>query len=256
MWKIVCIGAGRLAYHLMPRLEHSGHQVVQVYNRTPEHAAGLITKLHQAEITDTIDAITPDADLYFFTLRDDVMPEIAARLTPLEDGHRIFLHCSGVAALDALPFTRRGSFYPLQSFSYAHEVPWEITPILITAELPDVRKTLISLASTITQSVYTVSDDQKSRLHLAAVFANNFTNHMLALAEKICKDHGLSFDILKPLIQETCTKALDVGPGESQTGPAIRRDEKTIDKHLDLLQYQPQLAEIYRLITESIKREK
>jgi len=254
MLKIVCIGAGRLAYHLMPRLEQSGARVVQVFNRTKSHADALVTQLASPTFTDDIKEIAPEADLYFFTLKDDAINLIAQQLTTLQDAHKIFIHCSGVADLSVLPFERRASFYPLQSFSYAHPIPWESTPILITASLPEVRKVLIDLAQAISNSVYTITEEQKTRIHLAAVFANNFTNHMLTVAEQICKDHGLSFDILKPLIRETVEKALHLGPEHSQTGPAVRRDDVTIQKHLGLLAHDPELATLYSMITDQIRK--
>ncbi len=253
MHKIVCIGAGRLAYHLMPRLEQAGHHVIQVFNRTKSHADALMTQLASAELVDHVEEITAEADLYFFTIKDDAIPSIASQLSSIEDNQKIFVHCSGVSDLNVLPFERKGSFYPLQTFSYAHAIPWEETPLLITAMLPEVKKVLVHLAQEISKSVYTVSDEQKTRLHLAAVFANNFTNHMLMLSAKICKDHGLSFDILKPLIKETVEKALHLGPEHSQTGPAVRGDEVTIQKHLKLLEHDPSLASLYSLITDQIK---
>lgn len=253
MLNVVCIGTGKLAYHLMPQLEANGCRIIQLYNRTSNHVQALAGRLHSPMITDKIENISSEADLYFFTLRDDVIPDVAEALRSLEDNHKIFVHCSGVTALDVLPFQRRGSLYPLQSFSYANEINWPATPLLVTAIEQDVKSILKNLAQRISEKVYIVTDEQKSRLHLAAVFANNFSNHMLTVAAEICKDHGLSFDMLKPLIRQTFEKALASGPEESQTGPAIRHDQQSIDKHLHLLVDHPELEEIYRLITQHIQ---
>jgi predicted short-subunit dehydrogenase-like oxidoreductase (DUF2520 family) len=111
---------------------------------------------------------------------------------------------------------------------------------------------LTALAEKISDLVYPVEDQDRAILHLGAVFANNFTNHMLVLAEKICNEHQVSFEILKPIILETVKKAMEVGPANSQTGPAIRGDLHTIEKHLQLLEGNTQLQELYRKITESI----
>ena len=116
----------------------------------------------------------------------------------------------------------------------------------------EIDSALTALADKISDLVYQVEDKDRAILHLGAVFANNFTNHMLTLAEKICHEYQVSFEILKPIILETVRKAMDVGPFNSQTGPAIRGDQHTIEKHLQLLDSQPQLQELYRKITESI----
>lgn len=253
MRKIICIGAGRLAHHLMPELERAGCEVVQVYNRTEAAALLLAKRLGAASFTSDVRKIHKEADAYFFTLADDAIPQIAGQVGFLENHQSLFLHCSGVLPLAVLPFQLKGSFYPLQTFSPHHDIPWKTTPILITAEEVSIRKTLSALAHRVTASVYEVTDENKSILHLGAVFANNFTNHMMALAEKICIEHHVPFDILKPLIRETFEKALEGGPSKSQTGPAIRGDQKTIEKHMNLLAGHPGMQEIYKVITHSIR---
>ena len=254
MYKVVCIGTGRLAYNLMPKLENAGCQVIELYNRTPEHITSLAKLLPGARVVHDISTITSEGDLYFFTLRDDAIASVATSLLHLQDNHKIFVHCSGVSSLDILPFDRKGSFYPLQTFSYSHEIPWETTPILITATQSDIESQLMDIGHHISQWVQPITDQQKSYLHLAAVFANNFTNHMLTLSEKICLDHGVSFALLKPLIEETIQKAMDSGPVAGQTGPAIRKDQQTIERHLAMLNQHPDVAELYRLITASIQK--
>lgn len=254
MYKVVCIGTGRLAYNLMPQLVKAGCRVIELYNRTPEHATALAQRLPHARLIHDLSSITSEGDLYILTLRDDAIADVSASLMHLEDGHKIFIHCSGVSAVDILPFQRKGSFYPLQTFSYTHEIDWTTTPILITATLPEIQSHLVELAHRISQWVQEVTDEQKAYLHLAAVFANNFTNHMLTLSERICIEKGVPFSLLKPLIEETIHKAMDTGPGPGQTGPAVRGDSKTIEKHLRLLAAYPDMAEVYQLITDSIQR--
>ena len=254
MLNVVCIGAGRLAFNLMPRLEQAGCRVIEIYNRTPENSSRLSAVLPNARLVHDPALVMDAADLYFFTLRDDAIATVASSLRHLEDGHKIFVHCSGVSALDVLPFQRKASFYPLQTFSYSHTIPWETTPILITATDSAIEVQLLELGHQISHVVQPISDDQKSYLHLAAVFANNFANHMLTLAEGICLEKGVSFDLLKPLIIETIEKAIAAGPGPGQTGPAVRRDTHTIDKHLSMLSGHQELAEIYRILTASIQR--
>ncbi len=250
--KVVCIGAGRLAHQLMPALQEVGCDVVQVYNRSPEAAKALSEKLHSSSFTSTISEIADDADIYFLTLSDDAVKPVADQLYKLIHPDSIGVHCSGILNLDVLPFKRKAGFYPLQSFSDNHDVSWRFIPVIITTPDEDIWVMLDEIAGKLSSSVYRMTDEQKSNLHVAAVFANNFSNHMLTLADLICKEHQLPKEILKPLILETFSKAILSGPLESQTGPAIRGDESTIKKHLKLLANHPELAEVYRVITKSI----
>ncbi|MEO5905765.1 MAG: Rossmann-like and DUF2520 domain-containing protein [Saprospiraceae bacterium] len=250
--KIVCIGAGRLAHHLMPALQHAGCNIIQVCNRTQWPAVLLAQKLHAVSHITRIEELDKTADVYFLTVSDDAVLEVAAQLESMHDLEGLIVHCSGVLGLNVLPHERKGIFYPLQTFSEHHETEWHHTPIIITANQPEDMEILASLAGKISNSTYQMSDEQKTVIHLAAVFANNFTNHMMTLAEAICAQHEVSFDILKPLIRTTFQKALLLGPSGSQTGPAVRGDEITIEKHLKLLQDYPDLAEVYRIVTKSI----
>ena len=254
MLKVVCIGAGRLAQQLMPALEEAGCHIIQVYNRTPQSARSLAEKLKGCSYTSDLDSIARDADLYFFAVADDVITLISTQLYPLLPDDAIGVHCSGSLGLDVLPFARKAGFYPLQSFSPNHEVSWRWIPLIITTPDEDIWELLDTIAGQLSSSVYRMTEEQKSNLHVAAVFANNFSNHMLTLAESICNEHQLPFEILKPLILETFSKAILSGPRDSQTGPAIRGDEKTILKHLGLLDNHPELRNVYRVMTESIKK--
>jgi predicted short-subunit dehydrogenase-like oxidoreductase (DUF2520 family) len=252
MLKVVCIGAGRLAHQLMPALEEAGCHIIQVYNRTPEAAKSLSDKLNASSFISNIQEMARDADIYFFTVSDDAIKPLAGLAHEFIPAEAISVHCSGSLGLEVLPFKRKAGFWPLQSFSVNHEVSWQWIPVIITAEQDSTWLVLDEIAGKMSSSVFRMTDEQKSTLHVAAVFANNFSNHMLTLASSICSQHQLPFEILKPLILETFSKAILAGPGESQTGPAIRGDQKTIDKHLLLLKDDPGLQEVYRLITASI----
>lgn len=250
--KIVCIGAGRLSHQLMPALQEAGCDIVQVYNRTPEAAKLLAEKLKSSSYTSKMEEINPDAEIYFLTVSDDVIKPMASALKKIISPEALCVHCSGILELDIIPFNRRAGFYPLQSFSDNHDVSFRFIPIIITTHDDDIWIELDQIAGRLSSSVYRMTDAQKSILHVAAVFANNFSNHMLTLAESICKEKQLPFEILKPLILETFSKAILSGPKASQTGPAIRGDEKTIEKHLHLLENHPGLADVYKIITKSI----
>jgi predicted short-subunit dehydrogenase-like oxidoreductase (DUF2520 family) len=253
MHNIVCIGAGKLANQLMPALKLAGFEINQVYSRTIVSANTLAIQLKTVATTD-LSQIQKDADFYFFALKDDVLENVVKELGHLENERSLFVHTSGILPLNAIPFKRKGIFYPLQTFSPGHSVEWKTTPILVTGENEEINTRLTTMASKISDLVYKVSDQDRAALHVAAVFANNFTNHMLTLAEKICNEHHVPFEILKPIIRETIEKALDAGPSNSQTGPAVRGDQKTMDKHLNMLEGDPVLQELYLVISKSIMR--
>ncbi len=252
MTKVVCIGAGKLAHQLMPVLEEAGCEVIQVFNRSEPAGQSLCKKLKSAAFTSSVHDIIPDADLYFLAVADDAVQIVADHLHSTIASSAIVVHCSGVLGVEVLPFSRKAAFYPLQTFSTDHEVSWRWIPLIITTSDEEAWKTLEAIATSISTSVYRMTDDQKSVLHVAAVFTNNFSNHMLTLAEQICLEHNLPFEMLKPLILETFSKAILNGPKENQTGPAVRGDQKTIEKHLKLIGDHPQMVDIYKAITASI----
>lgn len=252
MLRIVAIGAGRLAGHLLPALHRAGHRIVQVYSRTRTNAEDLANQIG-ADVPGSLHLTDPTADLYILSVPDDAIPVVCATIAPrIHQG--IVVHCSGAAPLDVLAGTnRRGVLYPLQSFSPGTTIDWQTTPIFITAEDEEIRDRLIALAKQLSPQVFPLAEEQKAWLHLAAVFANNFSNHTLALSERICASAGISFAWLKPLIRRTLDQALATGPAASQTGPAVRNDQRTIEKHIELLRHHPEWQQLYALLTESIR---
>jgi len=146
-----------------------------------------------------------------------------------------------------------GVFYPLQSL---HKEDFDLpeAPIFFDGSDEITKKKLESLANSISpQHVSQAGDDARLKLHVAAVFVNNFTNHLYSLAEDYCKKEGIDFKELLPLIEETATRIKDISPSKSQTGPAARNDEETIQKHLELLKTYPELRKVYEFLTSSIK---
>lgn len=247
MIRIIILGSGNLATHLFkafvacPTIE-----VVQCYARD-------ITKIDQykdqAHITDDFTKLL-EADIYILAVSDDAIAKISQHLR----GKRgLVVHTSGSATLDVLlPNQRRGSFYPLQTFTKAFPVDFKVIPICIEAVYEEDFLLLHKLADHLSDKVVSISSNQRQGLHLAAVFVNNFTNHLYHIGNEICEANAISFDLLKPLIQETAHKILSNPPLSTQTGPAKRNDKGTIEKHKTLLQ-QRYHKEIYSLLSESIK---
>ena len=155
--------------------------------------------------------------------------------------------------MDVIPLTRRGVFYPMQTFSRQRIVDFSDIPIFIEASTEADTTFLLDFARTINNKVYRLSSADRIYLHLAAVYCSNFVNHCYALSEEILRQHGLPFSVMLPLVDEVAAKVHQVSPHEAQTGPAIRHDYNVIRHHLSLLEDQPRLQEIYAIMSKSIQ---
>jgi predicted short-subunit dehydrogenase-like oxidoreductase (DUF2520 family) len=249
---IAIIGAGRIAIQLGKRLKSKGLPIAQVISRTPSHAEALAETLGAKAITQYSD-IRPDINWVIIAVRDDAIESVAAQLAPhLPDA--LVTHTSGATPGKTLEtyFSRYGVFYPLQSFSLERMPVWSKIPFCVDAASEEDLLFLKKTAKTIGNLVYRVNDDQRALLHVAAVFANNFANHCFAIAEKILDEKDLPFELLHPLMEETLAKALLDSPARMQTGPAVRGDEETIQRHIALLQEHPEWLQLYADLSKSI----
>jgi predicted short-subunit dehydrogenase-like oxidoreductase (DUF2520 family) len=220
-----------------------------VYDRKPEKAKALAAELSAAPLSD-IRNIIEDADLYLLCVSDAAIAEVGAQL---HYARGIVAHTSGSVRMDALAGNENiGVFYPLQTFTTGVPVDLNEVPFLCEGNSSQAESALMALALELSTKVYAISSDQREKLHVAAVFANNFTNHLLAKAHQICEENHIPFSVLHPLILETARKATEGNPQESQTGPAQRGDAVTIEKHLDQLP-DPKLQALYKLLTQSIQ---
>jgi len=166
----------------------------------------------------------------------------------------IVAHTAGSFGINIFPekLKKRGVFYPLQTFSLGRAVSFQNLPILIESSDDKIFTLLKKLAESTGAEVHRSEKEHRIMLHLAAVFVCNFTNHMLTEGKEVASKSGFSFNILKPLITETISKAMSLGPEKSQSGPAVRNDNNTIEKHLDLLSFSPELQQLYNEVTQSI----
>lgn len=247
---IVFVGAGRLACNLAPALQAQGFAIVQIYSRTEASAHSLAERLHTEWTTDLARVCT-DADVYIYALRDTVLPEIAQKLSVQENA--IHLHTAGSMSMDVFTGKRHcGVLYPFQSFSKEQQADFRHIPILTEASDDTARTTLRSLAESLSDRVFDADGECRTRLHLAGVFANNFSNCMYALAEEQLHQAGLPFDILLPLIKETAEKVQRIPPRQAQTGPAIRHDYAVQERHKALLT-DNDLKTLYNLISHNIE---
>ncbi|MCW3789025.1 Rossmann-like and DUF2520 domain-containing protein [Plebeiibacterium sediminum] len=246
---IVLIGAGNLATQFGYSLAKKGFNIRQVYSFTIKNAEILAEKLN-AYYTDNLDEIQLDADLYIIAVKDAFLAETIEKL-PVVKG--IVTHTAGSHHLDMLlKFDNYGIIYPFQTFSKDKEVDFNTIPILVEANNKQTENDLLEFGHKVSQTVMTCDSDQRKQIHLAAVFACNFTNHMYAIADEILKKHDISFDVIKPLILETASKIDVLSPLEAQTGPAIRGDQNIIDNHLKMLSDESELASIYKTLSKRI----
>ena len=253
---IVMIGAGNLATNLGKALYKEGFSIKQVFSRT-EKSAKLLAQSIDASYTTSFEDIIPDQQLYIISLRDSAFLEHLPQIMKDKEG-ALVVHTAGSVPLDLLKeyTTSCGVFYPMQTFSKHREVSFAEIPIFIEAEQPADAQFLTSLAKQLSTKVYAADSSQRTKLHLAAVFASNFSNHMFALSSKVLAKYGLPLDAMSSLISETCRKAQEVDPFKAQTGPAVRCDHEVMKNHLEMLSDLPELQDIYKQISNSIIKHK
>lgn len=246
MISIVILGSGNVAKHLFDVFSgKDGMDILQVWGRNKAHLSYFKDR---TLIGDGQTGIL-EADLYIIAVSDDAVAEVAEILC---DKKGLVVHTSGSVPLAALGSRdRKGVFYPLQSFSRDREVDFKSVPICIEAKNKGDLELLLQLARSISDHVHEIPSDQRKSLHLAAVFVNNFTNHLFQIGSEICGEHGLPFNMLLPLIRETVQKLDRLSPLEAQTGPARRNDQKTMENHLQQLENK-NYKDIYTLISKSI----
>lgn len=251
--KVAFVGAGNVAWHLAQAFENAHVSVTEIYSRNISHAEALCKKLSGAVVKTDYNFSDSKADILVLAVSDDALPYISSQIHIPEN--TIVAHTSGSISMKIFEntFKNHGVFYPLQTFSKEKTLDITKVPFCIEGKNEFVTNILKTLASSISQSVYEVNSEQRKTLHVGAVFACNFVNHLLAISKDILTNKSLDFNILKPLIKETIEKALATEhPKDVQTGPAIRKDLKTIEKHLNYLDDDSKKQSIYQLLTESI----
>ncbi|MBL6449842.1 DUF2520 domain-containing protein [Fulvivirga sp. 29W222] len=247
------IGAGNLAWHLAPSLDNAGYAVKEVCSTSLKSSKALVNRLYQAEEKEGYDFSDSPSQYFIIAVPDDIISEIAREIILPENA--ILLHTSGAKSIDLLSYAASehiGVFYPLQTFSKQKKVDLSHVPICIEAEDTNTEKLLYVMGKAISKKVLHVNSNDRKALHVAAVFACNFVNHFMKISEDILSDCKLDFDMLHPLIAETINKSFELGPGQSQTGPAKRHDFETLDKHMEFLSGNETIAEIYRVVSQHI----
>lgn len=249
--KIVLIGAGNLSTHLGKALHAAGHDMVQVFSRTMQSAETLASLLDAEPLTDMAQ-VRDDADVYIFSVKDSALEQLISQLCGGEK--KVFLHTAGSMPMSVFreKALHYGVLYPMQTFSKQREVDFSIIPCFIEANDEFALKQIEGLAGQISHRVYQLSSEDRKYLHLSAVFACNFANHCYAASQELLQQHGIPFDVMLPLIDETAAKVHGMTPKEAQTGPAVRYDENVIGKQIRLLENQPYFQKIYDCMSKSI----
>ena len=252
--KIILIGAGNLATHLGKAIFAAGHDVVQVFSRTMQSATALASEVGAQPVSD-ISAVRADADLYVVSVKDSALAELVPALCKGKET-KVFLHTAGSIPMDVFRgmALHYGVLYPMQTFSKQREVDFSQIPCFIEANDEHALQQIGDVAHQVSSRVYHLASEDRKYLHLSAVFACNFVNHCYALSQEILKDHGIPFDVMLPLIDETAAKVHELDPKEAQTGPAVRYDENVLRAQGALLKSNPQMKEIYDRMSMSIHK--
>ncbi len=251
---IVIIGSGNVATHLAIAFLKAGHRITAVISRNENNAAQIAEKTKSKYSSDFND-IPAASDFIILAVKDEAVAEIASKPNA---GNAIVAHTSGSVEMNVFQnhAANFGVFYPLQTFHKEKELEIREVPFCIEGNNETTANALSELAKSISSNIHFVSSENRKVLHVAAVFACNFTNHFYTIAENILAEKNLSLDILRPLIKETALQVMDKNPSQLQTGPAVRGDEKIMQQHLNYLAAKPELAELYKKMSVSIKNYK
>ena len=250
--KIAMIGAGNLATNLGKALLDAGNDILQVYSRTHASAEALAGMLGGTPVV-SIDRVTSDADVYIVAVKDSVMADILPSLCKGKAG-KVFLHTAGSVAASVFEgmAAHYGVIYPMQTFSKSRLLDFSGIPCFIEGNDDTALDAASTLAGGISDKVYLVGSDVRRYLHLAAVFACNMVNHCYDISSEILRKHGLPFDVMLPLIDETARKVHQIPPRQAQTGLAVRYDQNVIRAQAELLKDNPMFKQIYEIMSMSI----
>jgi predicted short-subunit dehydrogenase-like oxidoreductase (DUF2520 family) len=249
---IVLIGAGNVATHISRHLHAQGHRIGSVWSRTLDSAQVLASEVG-AEACARVSEVPRKADFYILAVPDGAVEKMAEEFSGCQG---IWLHTAGALSMEVFKglFPEYGVIYPIQSLSKAQPIRPGHIPFLVEGSSMEVLEGVHKLASSISKNVETADSASRLFVHLAAVFANNFSNHMVHIAHEILKEQNLDVSMLDPLLEETFHKILSLGPKEAQTGPAVRDDQLTMKQHIELLKNQPEWEKLYTFISREIVR--
>jgi len=245
---IVIIGSGNVATCFGKAFYESGMSVLAIYSQHIEHANTLAEQLKTKAVS-TFNEIPTDADFYFLAVKDSVIEEVSEHLNV----NGIVIHFSGNTLIDILNKHKNyGVIWPLQTLTKNFQPEFKTIPLCVEGNNETTSNSISELVATISNKVVMMNSTQRKFAHLAAVFANNFSNHLFEISSQILKEHYLDFAVLRPIILETARKVQQASPSEMQTGPAVRGDIKTMNEQLEMLKLYPEYKNIYEILSKSI----
>ncbi|MDR2206052.1 MAG: DUF2520 domain-containing protein [Flavobacteriaceae bacterium] len=245
--KLAIIGSGNVAYHLAKAFVENGVSISQIFGRNESELQKISGELQIPFSVKNLE----NANVYIISVSDSAIREVSKKI---KNSDVLAVHTSGSASRNALNGNfRKGVFYPLQTFSKSRVLDYSEIPFFIDAENENDKLLLKNLAEKISKKVLFADDEMRKYIHLTAVFACNFVNHLFSRAKEISDSQKIPFDYFFPLIEETVKKIHEIEPKFAQTGPAVRNDENTLLLHESLISDEQQLK-IYKTINESIKK--
>ncbi|MCB9261348.1 MAG: DUF2520 domain-containing protein [Flavobacteriales bacterium] len=248
--KIAFIGSGNVAWHLAPALDGAGHSIIQIISRTKENAQKLAAKVG-ADSDTLITNLLPEADICIIAVSDGNLAEVVRQIPY---NRCTVVHTCGSQSIEVLKGCSEnyGIFYPLQTFSKNRAVNMFEVPIMIECNDPNKLDFLRKLGDSISNKVFYANSHERLQYHFSAVLVNNFVNRLFFEAETFLSENNLDFNVLKPIIVETAKKVLELSPQDAQTGPALRGDKITLEKHRQLIANNAPLLELYDFLTNRI----
>ena len=249
--RVVMIGTGNVATVFSKLLISRGHDLVQVYGRNPDHTEKLAFELNISSFSSDPGTIDMSADLYIVALNDTALYSLSSWFKPV---NKLVVHTAGSVSMDVLSActTNYGVLYPLQSLRKEMET-FPVIPLLIEGNTPDNFAMINKFAGELSDTVVKMNSEDRMRLHIGAVMVSNFTNYLYARTDEYYKELQLDFKLLLPLMRESVNRLELFDPAQLQTGPAVRNDQTTIQKHLQLLADKPDLAELYKRFSDEIR---
>lgn len=251
---VTFIGSGNLSTNLAGAFENAGHRIIDVFSRNLEKATSLAGKFEACNATDSLDFSKSKAEVFIIAVSDSAIAEVVDKMKVPENS--LVLHTSGTTNLEVLDgildSAQVGIFYPLQTFKRNTVIDFSEVPILIESKNEASTLEIELLAASISKNVQFVNSEDRKTIHLAAVFASNFTNRMLKASEEILASKAIPLELLKPLVLQSIENCFDTSPDDALTGPAKRRDIDTINQHIEMLVANPKLKELYKLVSDRI----
>lgn len=249
--KVTIVGAGNVAHNFALAFRNAGYIIHEVYSRT-QRSAMLLSQALNTNYTTNLAELKSDTDLIILAINDDALTDVVCNI---KVKNVPIVHTSGSTPIDVFEpcgFEKYGIFYPVQSFSKNETESLEPIPICVEANNPNTEDLFLSLARSLSTKVFAMDSEKRKALHVAAVFANNFTNHLFHIAGDILSKKQIPFEIIRPLVEKTAGKIKFEKPINAQTGPAVRDDKEVIESHKQYLASNPEYVKIYDLITADI----